>query len=132
MTPPDPATPSPLEALLKEVDRAVTDPRSFREDAFDWSAAAQSVRSDAAPRLAAIVRVLREAMTFYASGDRNAFRCESERMDPAKGTGPCCERVIDAGGIAADALRRADEIAGGIRGSVTPGSGQTGEAHETV
>ena len=56
------ATPSPLEALLKEVDRAATDPRSFREDAFDWSAAAQSVRSDAAPRLAAIVRVLREAV----------------------------------------------------------------------
>ena len=56
------ATPSPLEALLKEVDRAATDPRSFREDAFDWSAAAQSVRSDAAPRLAAIVRVLRDAV----------------------------------------------------------------------
>ena len=94
MTPPDPATPSPLEALLKEVE------------------ALGLPQSDAA-RLAAIVRVLREAMTFYASGDRNAFRCESERLDPAKGTGPCCERVIDAGGIAADALRRADEIAGG-------------------
>lgn len=103
MTPPDPATPSPLEALLKEVEALrlksrLPDPRQLAEGQT---------------RLAAIVRVLREAMTFYASGDRNAFRCESERLDPAKGTGPCCERVIDAGGIAADALRRADEIAGG-------------------
>ena len=91
MTPPDPATPSPLEALLKEVDRAVTDPRSFREDAFDWSAAAQSVRSDAAPRLAAIVRVLMDAT--------------QEMLDADSFLGACRVR--------GSALRRADEIAGG-------------------
>lgn len=121
---PDPvAGATAIDALLREV-----------AGASKWitSTTDAYIARTAAPRLAAIVRVLREAMTFYASGDRNAFRCESERLDPAKGTGPCCERVIDAGSIAADALRRADEIAGGIRGSVTPGSGQTGEAHETV
>lgn len=67
----------------------------------------------AAPRLAAIVRVLVEALAFYESGSRNAFRCNNEPLDPAKGTGPCCERVIDAGGIAQDALARAEALAKG-------------------
>lgn len=46
-----------LDALLKEVDRAVNDPRSFREDAMDWSLAARLAMSDTAPRLAAMLRV---------------------------------------------------------------------------
>lgn len=56
-----PALPA-LDALLKEVDRAVNDPRSFREDAMDWSLAARLAMSDAAPRLAAMLRVAVEAL----------------------------------------------------------------------
>ena len=51
-----------LDALLKEVDRAVNDPRSFREDAMDWSLAARLAMSDTAPRLAAMLRVAVEAL----------------------------------------------------------------------
>lgn len=117
--PADTPAPSPsqessaLDALLREVDRARNDPRSYREETMDPWLHAKFVQADAAPRLAAIVRVLTEALEFYESGSRNAFRCNNEPLDPAKGTGPCCERVIDAGGIAQDALARAEAIAKG-------------------
>ena len=100
--PADTPAPSALDALLREVDDVST---------LDVRWAARLV--GAAPRLAAIVRVLMEALEFYESGSRNAFRCNNEPLDPAKGTGPCCERVIDAGGIAQDALARAEAIAKG-------------------
>ena len=77
--PADTPAPSALDALLREVDDVST---------LDVRWAARLV--GAAPRLAAIVRVLREALEFYESGSRNAFRCNNEPLDPAKGTGPCC------------------------------------------
>lgn len=80
MTPPDPATPSPLEALLSHVDEWAGDPKAPRY-----------LATDAAPRLAAIVRVLREA---------------TEKMLEA-------DCFMDACAVQATALRRADEIAGG-------------------
>lgn len=55
-------------------------------------------------RLRAAVKVAADSLEFYASGRPNAFRCASESIDLDRGTGPCCERVIDAGGIAAQAL----------------------------
>jgi hypothetical protein len=85
MTPPDPATPSPLEALLREVD--------LRER-LEAEATRRSGRGpipSTAPRLAAIVRVLREA---------------TEKMLEA-------DCFMDACAVQATALRRADEIAGG-------------------
>lgn len=59
MTPPDPA-PSPLEALLKEVDRAVgVDTSTLYGVGVMDRLKARAELSTAAPRLAAIVRVLR-------------------------------------------------------------------------
>ncbi len=119
MTPPDPATPSPLEALLREVD--------LRER-LEAEATRRSGRGpipSTAPRLAAIVRVLREALEAaeYLAEEGMSYTPEYFRekwdMDARL-------KAIQA------APGRADEIAEGIRGSVTPGSGQTGEAHETV
>ena len=57
-----------------------------------------------------MLKEARGALEFYATGRRNAFRCASESIDLTKGTGPCCERVIDAGGIAQDALSRIDAL----------------------
>ncbi len=59
MTPPDPATPSPLEALLKEVEANAHEARTA------WQGDAQCATSrngGKASRLAAIVRVLRDAL----------------------------------------------------------------------
>lgn len=106
--PADTPAPSALDALLREVDVDV-----FNDVKPRHRAATAMVNGMYAPRLAAIVRVLMEALEFYESGSRNAFRCNNEPLDPAKGTGPCCERVIDAGGIAQDALARAEAIAKG-------------------
>ncbi len=112
----DTPAPSALDAMLYEVDKNSSVPVAHTfgsgESIPEWLAASMAQFS-AAPRLAAIVRVLMEALEFYESGSRNAFRCNNEPLDPAKGTGPCCERVIDAGGIAQDALARAEAIAKG-------------------
>jgi hypothetical protein len=88
MTPPDPATPSPLEALLKEVDKIDIVAIEGTREASENAVAMNGLR---APRLAAIVRVLREA---------------TERMLEA-------DCFMDACAVQATALRRADEIAGG-------------------
>ena len=85
MTPPDPATPSPLEALLSHVDEWAGDPKAPRY-----------LATDAAPRLAAIVRVLRDAMT-EADVD----------LDPRYPLPRKARKRLDT------ALRRADEIAEG-------------------
>ena len=95
-----------LDALLKEVDA-----RRLMSRLPDLR---QLAGSEA--RLAAMLRVAVDALAFYESGNRNAFRCNNERLDPSKGTGPCCERVIDAGGIAQDALARIERIAAGDQG----------------
>ena len=57
-----------------------------------------------------LLKEARDALTFYASGHPNAFRCASERM--GIGQGPCCERVIDAGGIAQQALDKIRALLG--------------------
>src|SRR3990167_2109443 len=58
----------------------------------------------------AALKDARAALKFYASGHPNAFRCASERM--GIGQGPCCERVIDAGGIAQQALDKIRALLG--------------------
>jgi hypothetical protein len=113
--PADAPAPSALDALLAEVDDQLSIERSsaYGISYAERLSARYRLGCVDAPRLAAIVRVLREACAFYEMGRRNAFRCANESLDPEKGTGPCCERVIDAGGIAQAALARAEAIARG-------------------
>jgi len=89
------------------------------------SAAWLVARAAAAPRLAAIVRVLREALANAEDLAAEAMSYTPEYFREKWDMDARLKAIQAAPG-------RADEIAGGIRGSVTPGSGQTGEAHETV
>ena len=127
MTPPDPATPSPLEALLNETEALrfqsrLPDPRQLAEGQT---------------RLAAIVRVLRERVAAARAVIRRLPRqeeagkyCESCGQKSGWDAWERAEKTLDPAGLAcADwcpttaayaemaaidtALRRADEIAEG-------------------
>lgn len=118
------ATPSALDALLVRVGRAadLIDDTRYGKAPLD-SVEAHGTLANAAPRLAAIVRVLREAATFYGQGEREWRGWQETLPGTTRVSGGYVGHypiLSDSGDKARTALARAEAIASGRDPATTP------------
>ncbi len=111
--PADAPAQSALDALLAEVD----------EDAWIGDRSSERNLAELAPRLAAIVRVLREAVTFYGQGEREWRGWQETLPGTTRVSGGYVGHypiLSDSGDKARTALARAEAIASGRDPATTP------------